>query len=154
MKDGDKKWINLGGIKAYDDSQKPSDQEIPTEPEEKPPKKPAEKESTDSELIAGETYLQSNKEGLASYHFKSPLNADGQGGSYISYEAAPKGWKLNWNGPPFPKKKFWEKTSFDLKTRTFKGLIKWAPDHAFGMYYWDYTMVFSQDYERIEGGVC
>lgn len=55
----------------------------------------------DDGSILNEVYLQGNREGLASYHFLYPLTFKGDGGSYISYEAAPKGWRLN-NGDKMP----------------------------------------------------
>lgn len=69
------------------------------EPEQEEPEEPEDPNTkcTPSKFLDGEVYIQGNKEGLASYHFKSPLKGKGKSGSYISYKAAPGGWKLNWS---------------------------------------------------------
>ena len=104
------------------------------------------------DTILGQTYIQGNQEGLASYHFNFPLTVENdQGGSYISYETAPPMWKLQ-NGDKPPNKKYFDNPKYDADTRTFTGLIDWKENPFHGDYLWEYTMIFSADFTKIEGG--
>ena len=56
--------------------------------------------------IMGHVYIQKDTLGLASYHFNHPKdNAEGEAGSYISYEKVPSSMVLD-NGNPLPSKKY------------------------------------------------
>ena len=58
------------------------------------------------------------------------------------------------DGTAPPEKKRFENTQFIPDERTFKGTIDWDEVHFGGALRWEYTMVFSPDYENIESGTC
>jgi len=89
--------------------------------------------------------VQGGRIGLASYHFVSPTDC------YISYEHAPGGWTLEDGSSP-PARKPFLSPSYDAATRTFTGLIDWAPSTFGGDQRWEYTMVFSDSHDTIVGG--
>merc|ERR1712014_87918 len=84
--------------------------------------------------------------GVASYHFQPGIQD-----AYISYEAAPQSWKLDDGSPPSQKKPFIN-PRYDEATRTFEGSIDWSEVTFGGSARWDYEMIFSEDFRRIESG--
>lgn len=96
------------------------------------------------EYLSGYIYVQSGTVGQASYHFDA-------GECYVNYCAAPSDWLMDSGYPPPAKKTFCNAT-YDVGSRTFKGMIDWSPDSFYGgVQYW-YRMVFSADYTTIESG--
>ena len=93
--------------------------------------------------LFGGIYVQGT-EGLASYHFAEQE-------SYISYSAAPFFWRLDDGSPP-PVRKPFLNTSYDMETRTFRGIINWSPVNWNGNSKWVYRIVFSEDFMTIESG--
>lgn len=94
--------------------------------------------------IYGSVYVQCDTEGLASYHFT-------EYDSYISYSSAPFYWRLE-DGTLPPAKKPFTNPTFDPSNRTFRAVVHWSPVSFAGDAKWVYTMVFSEDYMRIESG--
>ena len=94
--------------------------------------------------LFGGIYVQGGTEGLASYHFAEQE-------SYISYSAAPFFWRLDDGSPP-PVRKPFLNTSYDMETRTFRGIINWSPVNWNGNSKWIYRIVFSEDFMTIESG--
>ena len=104
--------------------------------------------------IFGQTYVQGNKYGLASYRFepfsdKFPFNK----GSHIIYENIPANWRLS-NGFAPPQKKYFQDQVWIPECRTFKGTIDWSPNTFGHSAKWRYVMIFSRDLKTIEGGFC
>lgn len=97
-----------------------------------------------AETVYGSTYSQDHTIGCESYHFVE------EGRCYISY-AAVQNQKLD-NGLPIPETKDFEHTSFDLQTRTFRGIVDWSPHTRNGNSKCEYQMVFSEDFTQIENG--
>ncbi|MBW2275981.1 MAG: hypothetical protein JRF63_00735 [Deltaproteobacteria bacterium] len=101
----------------------------------------------DNPLI-GMVFVQGGGVGLASYHF------DAVDDIYISYTDAPYSWTLD-NSQPFPDEKPFTDTSFELDIRAFYGTIDWSDPESTtvgGAEYWEYEMIFSEDYSTISGG--
>eukprot|EP00930_Biecheleria_cincta_P077752 TRINITY_DN6505_c0_g3_i1.p1 TRINITY_DN6505_c0_g3~~TRINITY_DN6505_c0_g3_i1.p1 ORF type:complete len:345 (+),score=31.18 TRINITY_DN6505_c0_g3_i1:68-1102(+) len=101
--------------------------------------------------IKGQAYMQGGSPatcqfGVASYHFQPGIED-----AYISYEAAPQNWRMDDGSRPPMKKPFLTPT-YDAATRTFTGSIDWSKVTFGGSARWDYEMVFSDDFRRIEGG--
>ena len=93
----------------------------------------------------GSTYLQLGALGQASYHFESLDSA------YVSYESAPSSWLLDDSSRP-PARKPFLSPSYDPHTRTFTGVIDWAPSAFGGDARWEYRMVFSDTFNIICAG--
>ena len=102
----------------------------------------------------GASYWQHGEPGVAAYHFES-LDAgcfdaiDGR--CFISYENAPPDWKLS-DGSTVPARKPFVGASYDAPSRTFRGTIDWSPHTLGGDARWEYTMIFSDDFNLIAGG--
>lgn len=97
--------------------------------------------------IFGQTYIQNDTSGVASFHFVSEAEA------YISYESAgcvalPA---LDDGGRP-PDRKPFENASYDERTRTFRGTVHWASASWLGDARWEYEMVFADDFMSVVGG--
>jgi hypothetical protein len=112
----------------------------------------------------GNSFLQGNTMGMASYHFArasassstSTSNNRGRGrgrarGSFISYGNVT--CSLTWpsldDGQPIPSRIFFEDVSWDPDTRTFRGTINWYETHGTtwqGSYSWRYHMVFDSKF--------
>ena len=102
----------------------------------------------DENPLIGMVFVQSGTVGLASYHF------DALDDIYINYSAAPYNWYMD-NYEPFPDKKPFTETDFDIPARTFWGTIDWSTPEATtvnGADRWEYEMIFSADYGTISGG--
>jgi len=95
--------------------------------------------------IFGSVYLQGGQPGVAAYHFDSPEEC------YISYERAPRQWRLDDGSPP-PARKAFAAASYDEPTRTFRGEIVWGESTFGGCARWEYEMVFSEAFCIICGG--
>ena len=95
--------------------------------------------------IAGCVYLQQGSLGEASYHFDT-IEA-----SYISYASAPATWTLDDGSRP-PQRKTFLSPAYDEATRTFTGVIDWAPTSFGGDERWEYRMVFSDTFNTICDG--
>ena len=94
----------------------------------------------------GRVFVQEDGLGVASYHFDSASNC------YISYARAPAEWKLDDESTP-PAKKPFTQTSFDPRTRTFRGVVEWpAPRTWGGETSWEYEMIFTDAFDAIESG--
>jgi hypothetical protein len=79
-----------------------------------------------SDTVWGNTFCQSFKVGLASYHFMGSI----EDGAYISYEHEKTSmWPPLDNGNPIPSKIWFTETSFDPETRIFRGKIDWEGTH-------------------------
>jgi hypothetical protein len=92
-------------------------------------------------------YVQGDSIGVASYWFdRNPSQ------SYIFYDpvACPR-WFLDDGSMP-PLRKYFEKASYDGRTRTFRGQIHWYPATFAGDSSWEYMIVFSDDFKRIAAG--
>lgn len=97
--------------------------------------------------IFGCVYVQGICKGLASYHFDSTEYC------YISY-SSPRClmWPALSDGSRPPLKKPFENHSFDPESRTFRGDIVWSPNSWENSILWKYEMIFSEDFDTIEGG--
>jgi hypothetical protein len=91
-------------------------------------------------------YIQAGSIGAASYWFDSNLSE-----SYILYDPAVIGWRLDDGSLP-PVKKYFENPSYDPSTRTFQGVIRWEPVAFNGDSRWEYRIVFSENFTIIESG--
>lgn len=102
----------------------------------------------------GQLYLQNDRYGIASYQFDEldPLDPSKKG-SYIIYSGIPASWRLS-NGQPPPERVYFEDQSYCSVTRTFKGKIRWDPHNFHEDHRWEYSMVFSKDFTKIESGFC
>ena len=100
--------------------------------------------------ITNKVYAQQNTVGLASYHFDGFLEGSGDK-AYISYANAHSSWNLD-NGQSPPAKKYFENAHYDRKTQTFSGTINWSPTTFNGDQKWVYKMIFSHDFNTIQGG--
>lgn len=99
------------------------------------------------DTIFGSVYIQGSTKGLASYHFISIEE------SYVSYENTLCAmWPNLDDGSRPPARKPFTNCSYDSITRTFKGDIVWDPTSWTGQKLWRYEMIFSDDYQTIEGG--
>ncbi len=98
--------------------------------------------------LSGRVFVQQGGVGVASYHFPA---VGGLKGAYISYEAAPKEWKLD-NGQRPPNQKAFLNPTFDVKSRTFRGTIEWKESAWRGDARWEYTMVFADSFSHIASG--
>ncbi|MCB9592734.1 MAG: hypothetical protein H6719_08375 [Sandaracinaceae bacterium] len=98
-----------------------------------------------SNPLLGSVYVQPQGLGFASYHF------DAEDDVYIRYETLPV--PLD-NGLPFPARKAFTDLRFDLSNRVFEANIDWTEQGTTvnGASRWEYRMVFSSDYSRIESG--
>ncbi len=96
------------------------------------------------ESIVGEVYTQGRRGclGVASYHFDTLEQ------TYISYAAALPEWRLDDGSAP-PERKYFEETSYDGATRTFRGIIRWEPVPFNGASRWEYEMVPSEHSNRL-----
>jgi hypothetical protein len=86
--------------------------------------------------------------GQGSYHFVSEDNV------YISWETVNlAGIELD-NGFPLPSKKRFTETTFDYENRIFTGKIDFTLEGGTygGAAFWDYQMIFSEDYASIADG--
>lgn len=88
----------------------------------------------------------------------SVCRADAFDNAYISYASAPEHWRLDADetegggGPP-PARKPFEAPSYDHATGTFRGTVRWPPPGTLhGDARWEYEMIFSEDFGRIQGG--
>jgi hypothetical protein len=109
-----------------------------------------------SNTVWGNTFCQSNKVGLASYHFVQPPSVgDTDGVVYISYEHADVAqWPHLDNGMPIPARVQFRNISFP-DPRTFCGHICWLQDYGTswqGMVRWEYTMKFDTNFLCIVSG--
>lgn len=96
--------------------------------------------------IVGETYVQRGLFGFATYHFVSETEA------FIHYDAEVcRGFYPLDNGAQMPRQKDFHFTQYDSETRTFSGTIFWSPS-CMGDQRWEFTLVFSEDFETICGG--
>ncbi|CAE8648955.1 unnamed protein product [Polarella glacialis] len=96
--------------------------------------------------LFGLVFVQTPGLGCASYHF------DAENDCYVSYASAPETWKLDDGSMPPAKKPFTD-ASWDPQTRTFRGVIEWAPGQKFdGQSRWEYEIVFAEDFFGIIGG--
>jgi hypothetical protein len=103
--------------------------------------------------IFGERYLWDGPglmvKGAGSYHFDGPDNC------YMSFKNAPADWVLADDSRP-PAKKPFGAPRYDAATRTFTGTIDWSANNfLFGSNrsaYWEYEMVFSDDFVSIAKG--
>jgi len=94
----------------------------------------------------GQIFVQGEDQlGMASYHFVDESDA------YVSYEAAPEDWRMD-DGTKYEKRKPFSKSSYDAKTRTFRGEVHWAPKTARGAQVWRYEMIFDGGFTSISGG--
>eukprot|EP00929_Paragymnodinium_shiwhaense_P015660 TRINITY_DN123754_c0_g1_i1.p1 TRINITY_DN123754_c0_g1~~TRINITY_DN123754_c0_g1_i1.p1 ORF type:complete len:468 (+),score=51.70 TRINITY_DN123754_c0_g1_i1:81-1484(+) len=94
--------------------------------------------------LYGSVFVQGGQVGLASYHFVSETE------SYISYEEAPSNWRLD-DGTPPPGRKYFENSSWDPETLTFRGVVYWQPKFH-GDARWHYEVVFSEDFTGVVAG--
>jgi len=91
-------------------------------------------------------FVQGDTLGLASYHFIDHQTA------YISHESeACASWTLD-NGMPLPPRKDFTDVSFHAETRTFRGVVSWAPTTFCGDERWEYEMVFDEFFSCLVGG--
>merc|ERR1712194_444738 len=91
-------------------------------------------------------FVQGDTLGMASFHFVTDDEA------FISYESvACTDWRLG-DGNALPSKRKFAAASFDADTRTFRGVLSWAPTSFCGDERWEYEMVFAPDYSGIVGG--
>jgi len=102
-----------------------------------------------SETLFGTTFVQGTMyhfllEGIASYHFDSLDDC------YISYANAPSEWRLGDGSAP-PIKKHFCNTSYDERTKTFRGSVEWDPPFD-GASRWEYTITFADDFSRVRDG--
>ena len=91
----------------------------------------------------GSVYAQDGVVGKASFHFvhKKP---------FVSYKAAPQEWVLA-NGSMPPEKMYFENTSYDGGSKTFKGTINWTSPTQ-NVWKHEYTLVFDETFESVESG--
>ena len=77
-----------------------------------------------------------------------------QSGCYLSFEGqyAKEDFKTD-DGRPFPDRLYFLNTSYDEKTRTFKGLIDYRKHVTDGDYFRVYELVFSEDLSETESGI-
>lgn len=102
-----------------------------------------------SDTLFGTTFVQGTMyhfllEGIASYHFDSPDDC------YISYANAPSQWRLADGSAP-PSKKPFRNTSYDERTKTFRGSVEWDPTFG-GASRWAYEITFAHDFSRVTDG--
>jgi len=100
------------------------------------------------ETVFGKAYVQSGpaSEHMASYHF------DAMDDVYISYAKAPDSWRLDDGALP-PKRKYFERVTYDAKTRVFFGIVNWPSPGTFGgTSKWEIRVVFSSDFNQISEG--
>eukprot|EP00928_Gymnodinium_smaydae_P086190 TRINITY_DN7007_c0_g1_i6.p1 TRINITY_DN7007_c0_g1~~TRINITY_DN7007_c0_g1_i6.p1 ORF type:complete len:275 (-),score=42.33 TRINITY_DN7007_c0_g1_i6:118-942(-) len=96
--------------------------------------------------LHNKTFLQHDSLGLASFHFLTEKEA------YISYESSTcSTWCLD-DGSNLPARKYFQDTSFDVNTNTFRGVIDWAPTSFCGDSRWEYEMVFDPSLTEIIDG--
>lgn len=100
--------------------------------------------------VWGNTFCQSLKVGLASYHFLTTEEA------YISYEhPVSSQWPPLDDGSPVPDRIFFRNTSYDAHERIFRGEICWEQDYGTtwqGFRTWMYQMKFDSNYTYIVSG--
>ena len=99
----------------------------------------------------GNTFIQSNKIGFASYHFDSST-----GQVYISYEHDDCCyWPALDDGSPVPSRVPFVNTSYNADTRTFRGHIAWRQMYQTtwnGSEEWQYEMKFDSEFICILSG--
>ena len=101
--------------------------------------------------LIGKVYVQSQQFcglGCASYHFDATDNV------YINY-SNPQGNAVLDNGQALPEVKSFSNIEFDDDHNTFYGTIDWSSPEGTtfsGSKLWVYTMIFSDQYTRIESG--
>ena len=78
---------------------------------------PLEKPAVDT--IFGSAFLQNGRPGVAAYHFDSIEDC------YISYAAAPDGWRLADGAKP-PARKPFDTPVWEPATRTFTATVDWS----------------------------
>merc|ERR1712129_166624 len=69
---------------------------------------------------------------------------------YISYANAPSQWRLADGSAP-PSKKPFCNTSYDERTKTFRGSVEWDPTFG-GASRWVYEITFAHDFSRVTDG--
>jgi hypothetical protein len=101
--------------------------------------------------VWGNTFIQSDKIGFASYHFDSC-----SGEVYISYEHDDCCyWPPLDDGSPIPSRVPFINTSYDTEARTFRGQIAWKQMYQTtwnGSESWDYEMKFDTEFTCIVSG--
>ncbi len=103
----------------------------------------------------GNTFIQANTVGLASYHFISPTG-EGENGAYISYEHERcSSWPSLDDGSPVPQRVPFVNHSYDARTRTFRGTIPWLEVYGTtwqGDTEWIYEIIFDTSFVCILRG--
>jgi len=101
--------------------------------------------------VWGNTFIQSDKLGFASYHFDIVSRI-----AYISYEHDDTCyWPPLDDGSPIPSRVPFINTSYDAEARTFRGQIAWKQIYHTtwnGSETWDYQMKFDTEFTCILSG--
>jgi hypothetical protein len=92
----------------------------------------------------GQVYFQAGTLGYASIHLD-------YGAPYISYEAdMAADWTLDW-GSPIPRTIYFESFEYYISDRKFVGSMS-SQEPWGGALNWDYSIIFSEDFQYISGG--
>ncbi len=119
----------------------PERPECPERPER--PERPLRRTGPYGRVFVAKTGL-----GADSFHFDSVSDC------YLSYARAPADWVLD-DGSKLPAKKPFTRTSFDPRTRTFRGVVEWPPPatcHG-GEQSWEYILIFTDAFDAVEWGL-